>query len=527
MNSARFFLSGCCGTPVFRSWNPCSWPFGSGTNDQQYVYINDNFKYVGGLRLPSSWGMPDQIVHGPLLFYSDNCCQEAGVLSRVWPHLAWRMRAAPRAAEEAASDALPDADAEAVDVAEAEATGLHAEDSGGGSGASSTREKAIPCLKVANAVLVDTEAKLVSAVSDLQQCSTVLGLDIEWKVSYEKGTPQRRTSTLQLAKPHLAYVFHLPLCGKQWKDGRLHPMLTQLLADATVKKVGVNIRGDSAKLKRDFGVGIAGALELGPLADMAFPDHCQGRWTLQKLTAWVLRQRLSKDVRVRFSDWEAPTLSAEQIQYAAADAMAGLLAYNALTDSEVQLEPPPADMIDSLLDKSDVDPCVRDFLSAWHQGGDTDKAAEEIAKFPHIYTALIKLDPFHLLQRYGRCLNSKSDPLFGVFMSMMRDALFVTNKEDEDLVKAYLSARGCSEADLKKIPRAYFLQRCRRSIPPPPILAARLQNVYDLFKDAVMANGKYLYRQKTYRTQKSMEDMHLSVLGHVLRGCVSDPPDIP
>ena len=119
-----------------------------------------------------------------------------------------------------------------------------------------------------------------------------------------------------------------------------------------------------------------------------------------------------------------------------------------------------------------------------------------LSEFACHFTALVKLDPFHLLQRYGRSLNSKSDPLFGVFMSMVRDAMFETNKEDEDLLKAYLlESRRATKDQVNKMPSSYFVKNCRRAIPPPPVLAARLQNVFDLFKNATMANGKLLYRQ--------------------------------
>ena len=46
--------------------------------------------------------------------------------------------------------------------------------------------------------------------------------------------------------------------------------------------------------------------------------------------------------------------------------------------------------------------------------GDVDEAvaagAHALSEFPSHFTAAVKLDPFHLLQRYGRSLNSKSDP---------------------------------------------------------------------------------------------------------------------
>ena len=202
---------------------------------------------------------------------------------------------------------------------------------------------------------------------------------------------------------------------------------------------------------------------------------------------------LPKDPRVRFCDWEGK-LSEEQLEYAAADASAGLQVYNALSGPGRALQPPPSGWEVDLATMGSVDAQVKIFLASWSES--PAAGAHALSEFPSHFTALVKLDPFHLLQRYGRSLNSKSDPLFGVFMSMVRDAMFETNKEDEDLLKAYLlESRRATKDQVNKMPRSYFVKNCRRAIPPPPVLAARLQNVFDLFKNATMANGKLLYRQ--------------------------------
>lgn len=322
------------------------------------------------------------------------------------------------------------------------------------------------------------------------------------KVTFRKGEAQRRTATIQLASKTIAVVFHLPSCcpSDGWKKGKLPPALKDLLETRAVKKVGLNIRGDSQKLQRDFGIRLGGTVELLDLAKAAYPNDDHGSWTLQRLTYWVLRKVLSKDARVRFCDWEKK-LSEEQKEYAARDAAAGLQIYHvlsALGPDDRPPQPPPPGWEANLAPAGQVDAQVKTFLAAWSES--PEKGAQALADFPDHFTALVKLDPFHLLQRYGRSLSSKSDPLFAVFMSMMRDALFETNKEDEELLKAYLRhSRGATQDQVNKMPRSYFVKNCRRQIPPPPILAARLHNVYDLFKNAAMANGKPLYRQKSRR----------------------------
>ena len=320
------------------------------------------------------------------------------------------------------------------------------------------------------------------------------------KVTFRKGERQRRTATIQLASKNIAVIFHLPSCCPQdwWKKGKLPPALKHLLETQGVKKVGLNIRGDATKLQRDFGIRLGGIVELQDLAKSAYPNDDNGSWTLQRLTYWVLQSKLPKDPRVRFCDWERE-LSKEQQEYAARDAAAGLQIYHVLSSlgpDDRPPQPPPKGWEVELASMGHVDAQVKNFLAAWSES--PEKGAQALADFPNHYTSLVKLDPFHLLQRYGRSLGSKSDPLFAVFMSMMRDALFETNKEDEELLKAYLlNSRRATQDQVDKMPRSYFVKNCRRAIPPPPILAARLQNVYDLFKNATMANGKPLYRQQS------------------------------
>eukprot|EP00951_Prasinocladus_malaysianus_P016893 scaffold132287_cov33-Prasinocladus_malaysianus.AAC.1 len=142
------------------------------------------------------------------------------------------------------------------------------------------------------------------------------------------------------------------------------------------------------------------------------------------------------------------------------------------------------------------------------------------------YYMRVLLDPFHLLQRYSRRLSSKVDPVAKLFMVMVRDALFINDKHDEEKVRRYLLARGMTEAEVKRVGHTFFVRHCRRAIPPPQQLAARLQAVHDIFLDVKMSNGKLLYRNRE-GPQSSMAEEHRSIMTHVLSGCVSDHPNIP
>ena len=142
------------------------------------------------------------------------------------------------------------------------------------------------------------------------------------------------------------------------------------------------------------------------------------------------------------------------------------------------------------------------------------------------YYMRVLLDAFHLLQRYQRRLGSKVDPASRMFMVMMRDALFINDKKDEEQVTAYLKARGMSEEEIKRVGHTFFVRHCRRAIPPPQQLAARLQAVYDIFDGVKMSNGKDLYRGRE-GLQSSMAEEHRAIMRHVLLGCVADHPDVP
>ena len=85
---------------------------------------------------------------------------------------------------------------------------------------------------------------------------------------------------------------------------------------------------------------------------------------------------------------------------------------------------------------------------------------------------------------------------------------------------------GCQRDEIKGVGHTFFVRHCRRAIPPPQQLAARLQAVHYLFTGVMMPNGKALFRDRE-GPQSSMEEEHRIIMGHVLSGCVSDHPDIP
>ena len=139
----------------------------------------------------------------------------------------------------------------------------------------------------------------------------LVGLDIEWKVSYEANVTQRKAAVLQIATAGTCYVIQLSSMP------RFPAQLQALLEDRSVAKCGNKICNDALKLRRDFGVRTAGLLDLSKLAAKAISDR---PWSLADLCEVTLRHSLPKELRM--TDWEATRLDDQQVMYAAVDAYA-------------------------------------------------------------------------------------------------------------------------------------------------------------------------------------------------------------
>ena len=145
-----------------------------------------------------------------------------------------------------------------------------------------------------------------------QHASSLVGLDIEWTVTYTANMTQRPASVLQIATGGTCYVFQLSAMP------RFPERLRALLEDTAVVKTGCKVGNDALKLRRDYGVRVARTLDLGKIAAKALP-YGDRPWSLADLCESVLHRRMRKDVRL--SNWES-RLTDEQLSYAAADAWA-------------------------------------------------------------------------------------------------------------------------------------------------------------------------------------------------------------
>ena len=186
--------------------------------------------------------------------------------------------------------------------------------------------------------LCSTEAEIQSAclsilenLSDGDGSMIHIGFDMEWEFSVGHGASgSQKTSLIQVALQNAVYLLRVHLLKK------LPNSLKTILNSMQVIKIGRNVGGDLGKLSRDFPDFVIpvqkkawkkGIVELGKLAS-AKNAVSHGNASLAVITAATLHQNLSKETRL--SEWDAPTLSSDQIQYAALDAWVALQIWDVL-----------------------------------------------------------------------------------------------------------------------------------------------------------------------------------------------------
>jgi len=142
----------------------------------------------------------------------------------------------------------------------------------------------------------------------------IIGLDIEWFVTFQPGEQQRKTSLIQIYDGKNCLLFHI------FRMGCVPLSLQQLLKNPNYIKVGVNIRGDILKLSRDYGVVTNGYLELAEFSKAKLRGYSPS--SLNSLLYRYTLKKMEKSQSTRLGNWEDNPLSEEQINYAANDVVA-------------------------------------------------------------------------------------------------------------------------------------------------------------------------------------------------------------
>ncbi|KAF8974977.1 hypothetical protein BGZ46_009537 [Entomortierella lignicola] len=160
----------------------------------------------------------------------------------------------------------------------------------------------------------DKEADLWLESLESQE-TRMWALDAEWKPYDFILRAQGRIALIQLGNDKTVYLFHVIHMN------RFPSVLARILEDKHVLKVGVNIRNDGTKIKRDWGVGCASLVELGVIS-LQVQDNLEKQRkvrSMDKLSRELLGHAVEKVAITRMGDWQRKHLSPSQLAYAAND----------------------------------------------------------------------------------------------------------------------------------------------------------------------------------------------------------------
>jgi ribonuclease D len=180
----------------------------------------------------------------------------------------------------------------------------------------------------------------------------VLGLDIEWAPDYmhfkNKG-PRTALSLIQIASENRIGLFHIaqyPKRENETPESLVAPALRRIMEDPGVTKVGVAIKADCTRLRKNLSINSQGLFELSHLYKLVKFSESKDTHLINKMLVSLANQvqehlhlPLFKG-EVRGSDW-SQKLNLEQIMYAASDPYAAVQLYHTLDAKRKRLEPTP------------------------------------------------------------------------------------------------------------------------------------------------------------------------------------------
>lgn len=139
-----------------------------------------------------------------------------------------------------------------------------------------------------------------------------LGFDTESKPTFRKDERSTGPHTLQLASAEQAWVIQLidPAC---------RALAAELLADASLHKVGFGLDGDRTQIRAQLAIEPQGVLDLDTVFRRQGYRQSIG---VKTAVAIVFGQCFTKSRKQSTTNWAAPVLSEGQLRYAANDAWA-------------------------------------------------------------------------------------------------------------------------------------------------------------------------------------------------------------
>ncbi|HEX6890992.1 MAG TPA: 3'-5' exonuclease [Chryseolinea sp.] len=163
--------------------------------------------------------------------------------------------------------------------------------------------------------LVTDAAKLAAVVKEIER-HDVLGFDTETRPSFKRGQSYK-VALLQLAIPNKVFLFRIHQTG-------LPHEIRSIFENPDIIKAGVAIHDDIKALQKINKFQPVSFIEL---STMAKASGLQVE-SVKKLAGLLLGFRISKSAQT--SNWEAPSLTDKQVEYAATDAWVCLEIYQHL-----------------------------------------------------------------------------------------------------------------------------------------------------------------------------------------------------
>jgi ribonuclease D len=167
--------------------------------------------------------------------------------------------------------------------------------------------------------LVNT-AKQAQMAHDTLINSRAWGFDTESKPTFKVGEQSDGPHVLQLATAERAWVIQL-------HDPECRAVAADLLARGGIAKAGFGLGDDRKRIIQKFGVEPAGILELNAIFREQGYRKDMG---VKGAVAVLFNQRFQKSKKAATSNWANPHLSESQLVYAANDAYAAYVVWEAL-----------------------------------------------------------------------------------------------------------------------------------------------------------------------------------------------------
>ncbi len=161
-------------------------------------------------------------------------------------------------------------------------------------------------------VVVETPAQMDRAWADLAG-ETVVGWDTETRPAFKVGE-RYLPSLVQAATANAVYLF--PLVKMDFRG-----VLGGLFAEPTIVKPGISVKDDLVKLKEVIAFEEQSVIDIGLVAKR----HGMKQTGMRNLAGIFLGLRIPKGAKT--TNWAAPKLTAQQINYAATDAWASRVLY--------------------------------------------------------------------------------------------------------------------------------------------------------------------------------------------------------